>query len=233
MEWIGGGSLYDCLAEGSLEDNPIAKAGIILRIVEALAVAHENGIIHNDVKPKNILVNTQTKKHKLIDWGAAHMKEEEEITQTFNGLFVLTEGYAHPKIHVDPTMRTKPLADLYSVGKILSIDLLVKNNQYLDRICQSLLNDKFQSAIDAASFIAYCIEKMKDPSISVQQELDVVHNNSFDIEGYIKKEEIDPLPILLGLLLGGLIIGGIAVAAVAINDSSQKKKTTKGINPKE
>lgn len=55
MEYISGGDLYKAILNGRLHPDRVIP--IILRVGEALKVAHGRGVIHRDVKPGNILIN--------------------------------------------------------------------------------------------------------------------------------------------------------------------------------
>lgn len=43
----------------------------MFQTLKALEYAHSKGVIHRDVKPQNILIDTESKKVRLIDWGLA------------------------------------------------------------------------------------------------------------------------------------------------------------------
>lgn len=111
MEYVEGHTLKDLIDQnGPL---PIRTAiGITCQILDALTVAHENGIIHRDVKPQNVIV-TDRGITKLTDFGIA--REAKATTSTFNGKKVL--GSVH---YISPEQAKNAIAteesDLYSVG---------------------------------------------------------------------------------------------------------------------
>lgn len=57
MRYVEGGSLADRLIEGSL--TPDQARAMVRRIAEGLAAAHERGVVHGDLKPANILIDSQ------------------------------------------------------------------------------------------------------------------------------------------------------------------------------
>ena len=83
----------------------------LAQILEALAYAHSQGVIHRDIKPQNALVDNR-RKVKLTDFGVAYRAGDTRLTQV--GYAVGTPGYIAPEIleGEDPT----ELTDIYAVG---------------------------------------------------------------------------------------------------------------------
>ena len=93
MAYYEGETLKEKLdREGAL---PVEKAlGYAEQIAEALARAHEAGIVHRDVKPANVMV-TETGDAKLLDFGLAKAAAETRITET--GRRMGTAAYMSPE----------------------------------------------------------------------------------------------------------------------------------------
>ena len=111
MEYVQGESLGDMIRrEGALPADKVIP--IIRQAADALAVAHEQGLIHRDVKPDNILV-TPEGKAKVTDFGLVKM-DDESINLTAVGLTVGTPNYIPPEIFAgqDPDARV----DVYGLG---------------------------------------------------------------------------------------------------------------------
>lgn len=71
MEWVEGRSLRERLQQGGVI--PLAEAAPIgAAIASALAYAHERRIVHNDIKPENILLDA-TNDPRLTDFGVARV----------------------------------------------------------------------------------------------------------------------------------------------------------------
>jgi len=109
MEYVEGKTLKEVIGlSGPL---PIPMAILLIgQVAKALAYAHEQGIVHRDVKPANILW-TGKKVAKLTDFGIARFQEELRTTRT---LVVGTPLYMAPE-----QIMGKPVdhrADLYSLG---------------------------------------------------------------------------------------------------------------------
>lgn len=118
MPFVAGETLRERLArEGTL---PIADVVRLLReLLDALAFAHDHGVVHRDIKPENVLVSAG---HAVVaDFGIAKALKESG-TLTSAGFALGTPTYMAPEqATADPT--TDHRADLYSVG-VLGYELL-------------------------------------------------------------------------------------------------------------
>lgn len=113
MELVDGGSLRRHLAAGGL---PLAQALAWARdIAEGLRAAHSAGIVHRDVKPENVLIDT-AERARVTDFGMAFsISESARLTQT--GAAIGTVGYMAPE-----QLRGEPAdarADVFSFGVLL------------------------------------------------------------------------------------------------------------------
>jgi serine/threonine protein kinase/TolB-like protein len=120
MQYIEGQTLAEMVRSGSLTSNQVVP--LAQQIVGALAEAHSHGIIHRDVKPKNIMV-TPGGQIKILDFGLAKtikksFEEAESISQvTQAGLLVGTVAYMSPE-----QLRGEKLdyrTDIFSLGTVL------------------------------------------------------------------------------------------------------------------
>ena len=112
------GRTFDELARaGALSDSDVARIGLAL--CEALAHAHERGVIHRDVKPQNVMVLAEPAAGagfaKLADFGVAHLASGEMLTRT--GDVVGTLAYMAPE--QAEGLRVSPAADVYALALML------------------------------------------------------------------------------------------------------------------
>ena len=93
MEYVEGTNLKDIIKENApFEENQVLRMGI--ELCEALEHAHENGLIHCDIKPHNILI-TDKGKVKVTDFGIARACTSDTIT--FAGSMVGSVHYFSPE----------------------------------------------------------------------------------------------------------------------------------------
>jgi eukaryotic-like serine/threonine-protein kinase len=116
-ELVRGRTLDQALAAGKLSDREIIEIGISL--CEALEHAHDQGVIHRDVKPSNILVANRSSnvagRAKLTDFGVAHVVGGDTLTRT--GDVIGTLAYMAPE--QAEGREVTPSADLYSLALVL------------------------------------------------------------------------------------------------------------------
>ncbi len=113
MKLVDGGTLADRIAKGPLPLLMIVR--ILAQVGDALDYAHTQGVIHRDIKPQNILFDTQGNAY-LGDFGIARVTAGTE-TLTGNGAFIGTAAYASPEQCRGEEIT--PTSDIYSLGVVL------------------------------------------------------------------------------------------------------------------
>ncbi|MBW3612954.1 MAG: serine/threonine protein kinase, partial [Chloroflexi bacterium] len=115
MELVEGESLADRLArEGRLEPADAARIGAELG--DALFHAHQQGVIHRDVKPGNVLIGRDGRV-RLVDFGIAHSLAASAERLTRTGTVVGTlRSMAPEQLAAGPIT---PRTDLYGLGAVL------------------------------------------------------------------------------------------------------------------
>jgi len=112
MEYVEGKTIADDIAEGPFGEKDAIE--IIIQVAHALTHAHSHGLVHRDVKPKNIMINQQNVV-KLADMGLARETTDIEAAQSEAGKAYGTPYYIAPeqirgKIDIDGR------ADIYGLG---------------------------------------------------------------------------------------------------------------------
>ena len=113
MEYLPGGTLKDRItSEGTL--SPRTAVEVALQIAEALEAAHERGVIHRDIKPRNILI-TDSGHVKVADFGIARAAEATTVSEI--GDILGSAKYMSPEQAAGE--RVGAASDLYSLGVVL------------------------------------------------------------------------------------------------------------------
>jgi hypothetical protein len=117
VELIQGPTLRTLLEERGGRFLPEIAALIALPLAEALAAAHEHGVIHRDVKPDNVMIETSGQSSRVVlnDFGVAHITGMETMTAT--GALVGSPAYMSPE--QSRGHEVTPAADLWSLGAML------------------------------------------------------------------------------------------------------------------
>jgi formylglycine-generating enzyme required for sulfatase activity/tRNA A-37 threonylcarbamoyl transferase component Bud32 len=118
MECIEGGSLADRLDnEGKLAVDEAIR--ILREVAGALAYAHKRGVIHRDIKPQNVLLEAETGRTLVTDFGIARTETGSSLTAS--GMLVGTPAYLSPEqIMGQPTDHR---ADIYALG-VMAYEML-------------------------------------------------------------------------------------------------------------
>jgi serine/threonine protein kinase len=125
MKWVQGVDLGEFAAGRSAGD----LLRVFLKVCEAVAFAHENGVIHRDIKPGNIMVGVFGEV-LVLDWGVAKVvgqsgpaaggegQEGSEVV-TQDGAVVGTPGFMAPEQAAGDVHLVDQRTDVYALGGIL------------------------------------------------------------------------------------------------------------------
>ncbi|HEY2041751.1 MAG TPA: serine/threonine-protein kinase [Jatrophihabitans sp.] len=118
MELITGPTLSQRLSEGPLPPEETAHLGA--ELAATLGYVHASGVVHRDVKPANILLDTPSNgtagfSAKLTDFGIARLIDSTRLTM--HGMTVGTANYLSPE--QAQTGAVTPASDVYSLGLVL------------------------------------------------------------------------------------------------------------------
>lgn len=122
MEFIQGPTLRNVITKHA-PFSPLQAIQMIEPVAAALAVAHEAGLIHRDVKPENVLIS-ESGAIKVADFGLARSAQAATVSQ---GVLIGTVSYMPPELltnhHADSW------SDVYSVG-IMLFEMLTGTKPY-------------------------------------------------------------------------------------------------------
>jgi serine/threonine protein kinase/Tfp pilus assembly protein PilF len=180
LEYVPGGTLkayakdiHDAGRNLSLQQ--VVNFGI--QIAEGLTHAHENGVVHRDLKPDNLLL-TGKEQIKITDFGLAKHRGSPELTKA--GSTLGTVSYMSPEQVRGEELDAR--SDLFSLGVILyqlATGQLPFRGEHEMAISYSILNEEPASIKalrsdlpnELSAVIARCLEKDKDRRFTSVKEL--------------------------------------------------------------
>jgi serine/threonine-protein kinase len=146
MDYIDGQNLkYHMLTEGQMDT--LHALDYARQIAEGLDTAYTQGVVHRDIKPQNILINTADMV-KIADFGLARGRETVTLTQS--NVFMGTAYYISPE-QAESGRSADTRSDLYSVATVLfemlagsppfqgetAVDIVIKHmNDKVPSICR-------------------------------------------------------------------------------------------------
>ncbi|MFO1052604.1 MAG: serine/threonine-protein kinase [Planctomycetota bacterium] len=131
------GVVIQLLHDGDAEWTRARVIGVLLRVCEAMAFAHDKGVVHRDLKPSNIMVGRFGETY-VMDWGLARVRDgaiddgevdtlradiagEDDVSPslTRDGDVVGSPPYMAPEQAAGLSGTIDPRVDVYSIGAIL------------------------------------------------------------------------------------------------------------------
>lgn len=116
MKKVKGTPWDDVLKKKSLDEN----LSILLRVADAVAFAHANGVIHRDLKPENIMLGDYGEV-LVMDWGLARISEAFPNAASVSQSDVMggTPAYMAPEMATGPIELVSTASDTYLLGAML------------------------------------------------------------------------------------------------------------------
>ena len=191
MKFVEGGQLDDVVKHTPLSIRQAVE--LIAKVARTVHYAHENGILHRDIKPGNILLDAKGEPN-LTDFGLARLVESEStVTRTVEVLG--TPSYMSPEQAAGNNTKLTSATDVYGLGAVLyqllaghppfaggttyeTIKLLLESEPRLPR----LWNPKVDR--DVSTICMKCLEK--DPQRRYSSALSLAE----DLERWLRHEPI-------------------------------------------
>ena len=112
MEYLPGATLRDVMDKGQMPLDLVLDT--TLQMAEALAFAHEHGVIHRDIKPANVVITGRNGRIKLTDFGIAHLTNSGH---TLAGQMLGSPRYMSPEQAMGKEVNGR--SDIFSLGAVL------------------------------------------------------------------------------------------------------------------
>lgn len=136
MEYVDGRTLEEFLSENP----PLElRKRVFDQILEAVAYIHRKGIIHNDLKPANILITRIDNAVKIIDFGLSD-DDAHYIAKTLG----CTADYASPELLRQEKIDCR--SDIYSLGKIMKDIFGRRLGRISSKACRTEASERYDNA---------------------------------------------------------------------------------------
>ncbi len=126
MEYLDGQTLQDLIQKGNTL-TILDRVEIMSQVAEGLLCAHQNGVVHRDVKPGNIMVMAN-ETVKIMDFGIARVLRDGSARLTQSGFLVGTIAYMAPEQFAGGT-EVDALCDIWAYG-VIYYELLTGLNPF-------------------------------------------------------------------------------------------------------
>ena len=190
MEYVEGQTLKSLIKRrGSLTLPEVLD--IMTQLTSGIAHAHQNGIIHRDIKPQNVLI-LDDGLIKIADFGIAHALNSEELTQTNS---VMGSVHYLPPEQANGEQSTFK-SDIYSLG-ILMFELLTGHVPFKGEnaveIAIKQMKDPIPSIRDIKTDIPQSVENiiLKSTAKNPKNRYDKVDDMKYDLKTCLDEDKLD------------------------------------------
>ena len=135
LEWVDGSTLAELAEKGALDE--ATAEGIVLQLCDALSYIHRKQVLHNDLKPENVMVTSRDSVVKLIDFSLA-----DSPSMTGGHLPAGTEGYSAPEVVSGGEASIR--SDIFSLGRIIQ-EILPSRSGVSDKCLKQEPSDRYAS----------------------------------------------------------------------------------------
>jgi tRNA A-37 threonylcarbamoyl transferase component Bud32 len=195
MDYVAGHDLGAMVKDGPL--SPRVAARYVKIVAEAVQFAHQRGILHRDLKPQNVLIDTADQP-RITDFGLAKItKEDSRLTQS--GVIMGSPSYMPPEQAAGRHGDISSASDVYSLGAML-YELLTGRPPYrgatpMDTLLQVLEADpmaprrlKADIPLDLETIALKCLEKAPSARYATARAL------AEELERFLEGEPIQARP---------------------------------------
>jgi serine/threonine protein kinase/Tfp pilus assembly protein PilF len=166
MEYCEGKTLKQIIEKETLPIKKVLDIGI--QVCEGLAMAHEKGIVHRDIKSDNIML-TPRGQVKIMDFGLAKLKGATKLTKTRSTIGTL--AYMSPEQAQGEEVDQR--SDIFSFGVVLYELLTGKlpfGGEHQAAIIYSIINEEPQPAVRFNNQISAELERMVFKALAKDRE---------------------------------------------------------------
>ena len=212
MEYVRGRNLDQQTKLQRLTVRQVAQ--LLVKLAHCLAVAHRRGIVHQDIKPKNILID-EAGEPRLIDFGMARLRHAWAESPEEPGAVSGTPAFMAPEQARGETHNVTQTSDIFALGAVLYYLLTGKApfagstlRESLDQAARCVFDrSALRSAGVPRSLEKVCLRAMApEPAKRYSNAEDLAR----DLQRFVRKSKVRPWIVaavagLLIVLAGGVI----------------------------
>ena len=227
MEYLPGATLDQIIPPNGLAPHVVLKYAA--QMADALAKAHEAGILHRDLKPSNVLI-TEDGRAKILDFGLAKLLEIESshsqttMAATDAGVIVGTAAYMSPEQAEGKKLDAR--SDIFSFGSVL-YEMVTGRKAFRGdsrlSVLHKVVTEQPVSPSQISGAISVDLEKAilrclrKDPSRRFQSMADLrvaLEDLSSESDAAVVPQRKRTLPMWLPIVAAVVVIAGIGYVIV-------------------
>lgn len=179
MELIEGESLAHVIAQAKSHND--AESGrdsrkemenqirLLQQVAEALAAAHEVGVIHRDLKPANIMIRKDGSP-VLLDFGLAKIENDDAVGVTGTLDLLGTPAYIAPERLRNPSVVATRCEDIYSLG-VTAFELMTGVRPFDAPTVEELYQRKIRG--EATNLLSLCPNASKDLVVVIETAMEL------------------------------------------------------------
>jgi serine/threonine protein kinase len=226
MQYIDGFSLADII-ENEAPLHPVVAAIIAREICLAINHAHQNNVIHRDIKPTNVLISRDGKL-MISDFGVAKDEKARDLTSV--GTLIGTPCYMSPEQALG--RRLSAQSDIYSLGIVLYEILTGKKPFWGDtaeEITTKIARGKYKSPLLADPHHSYRLARIINKALrkNLNRRYSTVARMASDLEHYVGWRNLARSEQLLSQLISSVDYKKQTTTVIRKNKKKSKKKSGK------
>ena len=220
MEHLHGTTLRSLIDKGPMPIDLVLDT--LTQMAEALAFAHEHGVIHRDIKPANVIVTGKNGRIKLTDFGIAHLTNSDH---THAGQMLGSPRYMSPEQAMGKEIDGR--SDIFSLGAVLYEMLTAQyafDGDSLPTILYRVINEMPVPATtlrpelkqNLAHLLARMLSKTPDARPDARELLQAIRELDTPQPALLPPSSTNRVPRILPLLAFGTPLGVFLLIGVSL-----------------
>jgi serine/threonine protein kinase len=222
MEYVGGGTLADRIRAGAADE--VDSERLARQLLGALEAIHAAGVVHRDVKPSNVLLDTAGDAH-LTDFGIAQPEDATQLTGT--GQVIGTLKYMAPEVLAGKPATER--SDLYALGVVLHEALAGRESPQIEALIDRLTADDPLERPASASQATTLLDTYEDRATTATVPIGAAAGSgprTIELTGRRVAAALVALAIIGGIIAVAVAGGGSDGTPSAARDQPPTGKTT-------